>query len=177
MVLRHANGSVRAAVSNTGDVVVDTGTVIRDHRSESTQRVKKPKGRTASEAEVATDDRPGDPAIGWVILVVSLIAGWAYYLANRNSASPSSARRSSSPRIAGLLLRRDVGGPAPERVQLIGVLMLLTMVIGLPLYWVPSRPSAGAASSKEETFIEWGRECVRDNGQRRVQLRLAATVA
>jgi mono/diheme cytochrome c family protein len=44
------------------------------------------------------------------------------------------------------------------RVQLIGVFLLVTMVIGLPLYWVlePSR-QAGAVTQKEDTFVGWGR--------------------
>ena len=43
------------------------------------------------------------------------------------------------------------------RVQLIGVLLLVTMVIGLPLYWVlePGR-QAGAVSAKEQTLRRLG---------------------
>ena len=50
-------------------------------------------------------------------------------------------------------------GPRLVRVQIIGVLLLVSMTIGLPLYWIlePSR-QAGAVTKKEETFVEWGRE-------------------
>ena len=39
------------------------------------------------------------------------------------------------------------------------MLLLVTMVIGLPVYWVlePGR-QAGAVSLKEETFVKWGGE-------------------
>ena len=46
-----------------------------------------------------------------------------------------------------------------ERVQVLGVLLLLTVVIGLPLYWIfePSR-QAGAVSGEQERFRFWGEE-------------------
>ncbi|HUC33785.1 MAG TPA: cytochrome c, partial [Ilumatobacteraceae bacterium] len=50
-------------------------------------------------------------------------------------------------------------GPRLERMQLLGVLLLITMVVGLPLYWVlePDR-QAGAVDQKTKTFIGWGEE-------------------
>ncbi len=97
-------------------------------------------------------------AIGWVILVVSLIGWVAYYFANRNS-----ARRELGSEVELAPNRRPyyddetLEGPRLIRVQLIGVLLLVTMVIGLPLYWVlePGR-QAGAVSAKEDTFVGWG---------------------
>lgn len=48
-------------------------------------------------------------------------------------------------------------GPRLERVQLIGVLLLVVIVVGLPLYWVlePSR-QAGAEEGWNERFASWG---------------------
>jgi mono/diheme cytochrome c family protein len=48
-------------------------------------------------------------------------------------------------------------GPRLERVQLYGVLLLVVIVVGLPLYWVlePSR-QAGAEDGWNERFASWG---------------------
>lgn len=48
-------------------------------------------------------------------------------------------------------------GKRLQKMQLLGVLMLATITIGLPAYWIlePSR-QAGATSGKENRFIEWG---------------------
>ena len=48
-------------------------------------------------------------------------------------------------------------GPRLERMQLIGVLLLIVIVVGLPLYWVlePSR-QAGAEEGWNERFASWG---------------------
>ena len=50
-------------------------------------------------------------------------------------------------------------GPRLERVQFYGVLLLLVIVIGLPLYWVlePSR-QAGAVEGFNKRFAGWGAE-------------------
>ena len=50
-------------------------------------------------------------------------------------------------------------GPRLERMQLLGVLLLVTLVIGLPLYWMfePSR-QAGAVSGEQERFRWWGEQ-------------------
>jgi mono/diheme cytochrome c family protein len=97
-------------------------------------------------------------AIGWVILLLSL-AGWLiYYFANRNSARPElGSEIELAPNRRPYYDDETLEGSRLERVQLIGVLLLLTMVIGLPLYWVlePGR-QAGAVSAKEETFVKWG---------------------
>ena len=88
----------------------------------------------------------------------------------------SSAAGSSTPASTGARSRSSVGseielapnrkpyfddetleGRRLERVQLIGVLLLVVVVIGLPLYWIfePAR-MRGAAAAEEETFIERG---------------------
>jgi mono/diheme cytochrome c family protein len=48
-------------------------------------------------------------------------------------------------------------GPRLTRVLGMGVILLVIIVIGLPLYWIlePSR-MAGAQDAKEEIFVEWG---------------------
>jgi mono/diheme cytochrome c family protein len=50
-------------------------------------------------------------------------------------------------------------GPRLERLQLLGVLLLLVSVIGLPLYWVlePGR-QAGAQEGWDKRFASWGAE-------------------
>jgi mono/diheme cytochrome c family protein len=98
-------------------------------------------------------------AIGWVILVVSLLGWLAYFFANRNAARPElGSEVELAPNRRTYYDDETLEGSRLERVQLIGVLMLVTMVIGLPLYWVlePSR-QAGAVSDKERQFVEWGR--------------------
>jgi mono/diheme cytochrome c family protein len=99
-------------------------------------------------------------AIGWVILVFSLIGWVLYYFANRSAARPElGSEVELAPNRRPYFDDEQLEGPRLERVQLLGVLLLITMVIGLPLYWVlePGR-QAGAVSLKEETFVGWGRD-------------------
>jgi mono/diheme cytochrome c family protein len=99
-------------------------------------------------------------SIGWVILVFSLIGWVLYYFANRNSARPElGSEVELAPNRRPYYDDEQLEGKRLERVQLIGVLLLITMVIGLPLYWVlePDR-QAGAVSAKEDTFVGWGRD-------------------
>jgi mono/diheme cytochrome c family protein len=53
----------------------------------------------------------------------------------------------------------ELEGPRLERVQLVGVLLLLVITVGLPLYWVfePSR-QAGAEEGWNKRFAGWGSE-------------------
>jgi mono/diheme cytochrome c family protein len=98
-------------------------------------------------------------AIGWVILVVSLIGWVVYYFANRKAARPElGSEVELAPNRRPYYDDETLEGSRLERVQIIGVLLLVTMVIGLPLYWVlePGR-QAGAVSDKEATFVNWGR--------------------
>jgi len=50
-------------------------------------------------------------------------------------------------------------GPRLERMQLYGVLLLITIVLGLPLYWIlePNR-QAGAQEGWDKRFASWGSE-------------------
>ena len=98
-------------------------------------------------------------AIGWIILVVSLLGWVAYYFGNRNAARPElGSEVELAPNRRPYYDDEALEGPRLIRVQLIGVLLLVTMVVGLPLYWVlePGR-QAGAVSAKEDTFVGWGR--------------------
>ncbi len=99
-------------------------------------------------------------AIGWIILVVSLLGWVAYYFANRNAAKPElGSEVELAPNRRPYYDDETLEGSRLERVQVIGALLLLTMVIGLPLYWVlePGR-QAGAVSAKEDIFVGWGAE-------------------
>ena len=53
----------------------------------------------------------------------------------------------------------ELEGPRLERMQLLGVLMLIVVTIGLPFYWVlePSR-QAGAQEGWDKRFASWGSE-------------------
>ena len=113
-------------------------------------------------------------AIGWVILVVSLIGWVVYYFANRNAAQARArlrGRTGAQPSRRTTTTRRW-RAPDWSVSSSSACCCLVTMVIGLPLYWVlePGR-QAGAVSAKEDTFVGWGRESVRDDGQRWLQLR------
>ena len=69
-------------------------------------------------------------------------------------------------------------GKRLERVQLIGVLLLVVIVIGLPLYWVlePSR-QAGATEGIEKRLAGWGEGLVRSRPPTAASTAPAATAA
>ncbi len=99
-------------------------------------------------------------AIGWVILVISLLGWVGYYVANRNAARPElGSEVELAPNRRPYYDDETLEGPRLERVQVIGAVLLFSMVIGLPLYWVlePDR-QAGAVSAKEDIFVGWGGE-------------------
>ncbi|MEP7204253.1 MAG: c-type cytochrome [Ilumatobacteraceae bacterium] len=99
-------------------------------------------------------------AIGWIILVLSLLGWVAYYFGNRNAARPElGSEVELAPNRRPYFDDEALEGPRLVRVQIVGALLLVSMVIGLPLYWVlePSR-QAGAVAQKEETFVNWGRD-------------------
>lgn len=99
-------------------------------------------------------------AIGWVIFAFISI-GWITYF----FLSKAAARRELGSE-AEIAPNRKVyydddtmEGPRLERVNVLGVLLLITIVIGLPLYWVlePGR-QAGALAAKEAQFRGWGED-------------------
>jgi mono/diheme cytochrome c family protein len=99
-------------------------------------------------------------AIGWIILVLSLLGWVIYYFGNRNAARPElGSEVELAPNRRPYYDDETLEGSRLVRVQIVGVLLLVSMTIGLPLYWIlePSR-QAGAVTKKEDTFVEWGRE-------------------
>jgi mono/diheme cytochrome c family protein len=99
-------------------------------------------------------------AIAWVIVTITVIGWVVYYFANRNAARPElGSEVELAPNRRPYYDDETLEGSRLTRVNLIGVLLLVTMVIGLPVYWVlePGR-QAGAVSAKEDIFVGWGRE-------------------
>ena len=97
-------------------------------------------------------------AIAWVIFVITLLGWVVYFFANRRSAQPTlGSEIELAPNRRPYYDDEALEGRRLERVQLLGVLLLVVIVIALPLYWVfePSR-QAGAQDQKEATFIAWG---------------------
>ena len=99
-------------------------------------------------------------AVAWVILAVVLIGWIAYFFLNKASArSELGSEVEMAPNRKQYYDDETLEGSRLERMQVLGVLLLLTMVIGLPLYWAfePSR-QAGAVSGQEERFRWWGEQ-------------------
>ena len=104
----------------------------------------------------------------------SSLVGWIVYAFLNNG----SARKEVGSEIELAANRKPyyddevLEGKRLERVQLLGVLLLVVIVIGLPLYWVfePSR-QAGATEGLEKRLAGWGVAPVRPDGGRRLQLR------
>jgi mono/diheme cytochrome c family protein len=97
-------------------------------------------------------------SIAWLITAVVLV-GWIVYAAlNMRSAR---AEIGSEIELAAnrkpYLDDEQLEGKRLELVQVLGVLMLIVIVIGLPAYWIfePSR-MAGAEKAQEELFVDWG---------------------
>lgn len=97
-------------------------------------------------------------AIGGVIFTL-ITVGWIVYyvLNNRGARRELGSEVEMAPNRKPYYDDETLEGPRLERMQLLGVLLLFTMVIGLPLYWVlePARQS-GAVEQKEKTFTGWG---------------------
>ena len=97
-------------------------------------------------------------SIAWIVLAI-VVVGWIVYaLLNAGS-----ARKEVGSEIELAANRKPyyddetLEGKRLERVQLYGVLLLVVVVIGLPLYWVlePSR-QAGATEGLEKRLAGWG---------------------
>jgi hypothetical protein len=99
-------------------------------------------------------------AVAWVLFAVILLGWISYFLLNMNS-----ARRELGSEVEMAPNRKPyyddevLEGRRLERMQILGVLLLVTLVVGLPLYWAfePSR-QAGAVDGKAERFRWWGEE-------------------
>jgi mono/diheme cytochrome c family protein len=97
-------------------------------------------------------------SVAWVIFAVITIGWIAYYILNN-----ASARKELGSEVELAPNRKEyydddaLEGRRLERMQVLGVLLLVTMVIGLPVYWAlePDR-QAGAVDRKTEEFQNWG---------------------
>ena len=99
-------------------------------------------------------------AVAWVIFVVISIGWVTYFFLNKGSASAElGSEVEMAPNRKVYYDDETLEGPRLERMQLLGVLLLVTVVIGLPLYWIfePSR-QAGAVSGEQERFRFWGEQ-------------------
>ncbi len=105
-------------------------------------------------------------SIAWIILAI-VIVGWIVYAA----LNAGSARKEVGSEIELAANRKPyyddetLEGKRLERVQLLGVLLLVVVVIGLPLYWVfePSR-QAGATEGLEKRLANWGSQIFAPTG-------------
>jgi mono/diheme cytochrome c family protein len=99
-------------------------------------------------------------SIAWII-VLTLVIGWIVYA----MFNARSARNELGSEIELAANRKpyyddeELEGRRLELVQFIGVLLLVVIVIGLPLYWVfePSR-QAGAREAADRQLAGWGAE-------------------
>ena len=99
-------------------------------------------------------------AVAWVIFVVILIGWITYFFLNKGAAGAElGSEVEMAPNRKAYYDDDVLEGRRLERMQFIGVLLLITIVIGLPLYWIfePSR-QAGAVSGEQERFRFWGEE-------------------
>ena len=99
-------------------------------------------------------------AVAWVLFTVILVGWVIYFFLNKSSSrSELGSEVEMAPNRKAYYDDEKLEGPRLERMQVLGVLLLATVVIGLPLYWAfePSR-QAGAVSGQEERFRFWGEE-------------------
>jgi len=94
-----------------------------------------------------------------VIIFAVIVVGWIVYaLLNTRSARPElGSEIELAPNRRPYYSDEELEGRRLELVQFIGVLLLVVIVIGLPLYWVfePNR-QAGAQEAKQDTMETWG---------------------
>jgi hypothetical protein len=99
-------------------------------------------------------------AIAAIVLTVIVIGYFLYSRASRNEAGPELGSEIELAANRKPYYDDDVlEGKRLERFQFVGLLFLIVIVIGLPLYWIlePSRQE-GALAYSDERAIEWGRE-------------------
>ncbi len=97
-------------------------------------------------------------SIAWLLFAI-ILGGWVVYavLNLRQSRDELGSEVEMAANRKPYYDDEELEGPRLTRVLGIGVILLVIIVIGLPLYWIlePSR-LAGATDAKEEQFIEWG---------------------
>ena len=97
-------------------------------------------------------------AFAWIIMAIVAIGFVVYALFNSRSARREfGAEIELAPNRKPYYDDEELEGRRLELVQFLGVLMLVVIVIGLPLYWVfePNR-MAGAAEGAERRLEHWG---------------------
>ena len=106
-------------------------------------------------------------SIAWLLFVV-IIGGWAaYVLLNLRSARDElGSEIDLAPNRKKFYDDEILEGPRLTRILGTGVVLLVIIVIGLPLYWIlePAR-MAGAQQAKEEIFVEWGSRLFAPTGE------------
>ena len=97
-------------------------------------------------------------SIAWLLFVI-ILGGWVVYafLNLRQAHDELGSEVEMAANRRPYYDDEELEGPRLTRVLGIGVILLVIIVIGLPLYWIlePSR-LAGATDAQEEQFIEWG---------------------
>ena len=97
-------------------------------------------------------------SIAWLLFAV-ILGGWVVYavLNLRQAHDELGSEIEMAANRKKYYEDEELEGPRLTRVLGIGVILLVIIVVGLPLYWIlePSR-LAGATEAKEEQFIEWG---------------------
>lgn len=97
-------------------------------------------------------------SIAWLIFAV-ILGGWAVYavLNLRQAHDELGSEAEMAPNRKKYYDDEDLEGPRLTRVLGIGVILLVVIVVGLPLYWIlePAR-LAGAEEAMDEQFVEWG---------------------
>lgn len=97
-------------------------------------------------------------SIAWLLFAI-ILGGWAVYavLNLRQAHDELGSEVEMAANRKKYYEDEELEGPRLTRVLGIGVILLVIIVVGLPLYWIlePAR-LAGAQDAKEEQFIEWG---------------------
>lgn len=97
-------------------------------------------------------------SIAWILFAI-IVVGWIvyYFLNNSSSRREVGSEVELAPNRRPYFSDEVLEGKRLERVQLYGVLLLIVIVIGLPLYWVfePDR-QAGATEGIQKRLAGWG---------------------
>jgi hypothetical protein len=97
-------------------------------------------------------------SIAWLIFAI-ILGGWVVYavLNLRQARDELGSEVEMAANRKKYYDDEELEGPRLTRVLGIGVILLVVIVVGLPLYWVlePAR-LAGAEDAMEEQFVEWG---------------------
>jgi mono/diheme cytochrome c family protein len=101
------------------------------------------------------------------VIAVTIVLGWVFYAyMNSRSARPElGSELKLAPNRRPYYDDETLEGRRLELVQLLGVLLLVIIVIGLPLYWIlePNR-QAGAVQGQDERFVAWGAQLFAPTG-------------